>query len=121
MTGITIDYKHNIKELIDASKPLERTMVFIDGGYLRCLCKDLFGNDNRFLKVFWKIREAFSICLVGQFQLDLIRVYYYDGIVDKKSSEYDSQSDYFDLVRETPLFKVRLGRLVESSKNKSPK
>jgi len=27
-------------------KPLERVMIFIDGGYLRKLFIDLFGDDN---------------------------------------------------------------------------
>jgi hypothetical protein len=27
-------------------KPLERVMIFIDGGYLRKLFLDLFGDDN---------------------------------------------------------------------------
>jgi hypothetical protein len=27
-------------------KPLERVMIFIDGGYIRKIFNDLFGNDN---------------------------------------------------------------------------
>ena len=108
-----------LKELIDVSKPLERTMAFIDGGYIRHLCQDLFGNQKiNYQKLFWKIRESFSICLVGQFQIDLVRVYYYDAIVDKKHQQYDIQKIYFDQVSKAPLFKIRLGKLVESSKEK---
>jgi uncharacterized LabA/DUF88 family protein len=108
-----VENNRNLRELIDVSKPLERTMVFIDGAYLRKMCDCLFKSDSLdFTKVFWKIREAFSICFVGQFQLDLIRVYYYDAIVDKKHREFDRQEAYFSAVRKTPLFRERLGRLV---------
>jgi uncharacterized LabA/DUF88 family protein len=92
-------------------------MAFIDGGYLRSLCKEICGNENiDFTKVFWKIHEAFSICLVGLFHLDLIRVYYYDAIPEAKHPEYDTYKAYFDSVKKTPLFKLRLGRLVDSQK-----
>jgi uncharacterized LabA/DUF88 family protein len=117
LTGSRHEKNRMLKELIDASKPLERTMAFIDGGYLRTLCREICGNENiDFTKVMWKIREAFSICLIGQFQLDLIRIYYYDAIVNGKHPEYDAQKAYFDSVLKAPLFKLRLGRLIDSLK-----
>jgi uncharacterized LabA/DUF88 family protein len=106
-----------LRELIDVSKPLERTMAFIDGGYLRRLCRDICPSERiNFMKVFLKIREVFSVCLTNQFQLDLIRVYYYDAIPEGKHPEYDTYKAYFDEVKNTPLFKLRLGRLVDSQK-----
>jgi hypothetical protein len=51
-----------LRELINVSRPLERTMAFIDGGYLRKLCSELYGTDDiDFTMVASKIREAFSI------------------------------------------------------------
>lgn len=106
-----------LRELIDVSKPLERTMAFIDGGYLRSLCKKLFSTENiSFTMVASKIREAFSICLVGQFQPDLIRIYYYDAIVEANHPDYRVQKQYFDAIYNAPLFTVRLGNLIESQK-----
>ena len=44
-------------ERISASsppKPLERVMIFIDGGYIRKISRDLFGDD---IIDYWKIRN----------------------------------------------------------------
>lgn len=102
---------------MDVSKPLERTMAFIDGAYLRSLCKKLFGHDKiDFMKIGSKLREAFQICLMSQFQIDLVRIYYYDAIVEATHPNYNDQKKYFDLIYEAPLFSVRLGSIVESSK-----
>lgn len=105
-----------LKELIDASRPIQHVMAFIDGGYLRALCKQLYNTDKiAFERLGLKIREAFRICLVGQFQLDLIRIYYYDAIVEPTHEEYKAQKEYFDSIR-APLFTVQLGYLIPSPK-----
>lgn len=106
-----------MEKLIEVSKPMERAMGFIDGGYLRQTCTKLFGqNEIDFLKVGNKIREAFDTCLVNQFQLDLIRIYYYDAIVDADMPEYAQQKKYIDEIYNAPLYNVRLGRLIKSPK-----
>jgi uncharacterized LabA/DUF88 family protein len=106
-----------LRELTNASKPVKRAMAFIDGGYLRSLCKQLFDTENiNFAGLALKIRGTFSICYVGQFQLDLIRIYYYDAIVKAKHPKYEAQKEYFDSIYKAPLYAVRLGNLVESSK-----
>lgn len=117
MFELSIRISGMLKELLDVSKPLERTMCFIDGGYLQSTCKKLFGHDKiDFAKVGSKLREAFQICLVGQFQIDLIRIYYYDAIVEATHQDYHSQKQYFNSVYDAPLYSVRLGSLVESPK-----
>lgn len=106
-----------LQELIDASRPLKRTMAFIDGGYLRSLCMKLFDTDDiDFSRVASKIRQVFSICYERQFQLDLIRIYYYDAIVKETRPQYKAQREYFDSIYNAPLYAVRLGNLIESSK-----
>ena len=105
-----------MERIVDVSKPIQHVMAFIDGGYLRALCKQLYGTDNlNFERLGLKIREAFQICLVGQFQLDLIRIYYYDAIVESDHEKYEAQKEYFDSIR-APLFSVQLGNLIPSPK-----
>ncbi len=107
-----------LEELINVSKPLQRVMVFIDGGYLRALCKQFFNTDQiNFTKVGFKILETFEICSTGQFRPDLIRIYYYDAIVNKSHKDYNVQKQYFDIIHKAPLFTIRLGNLIVSPKD----
>jgi uncharacterized LabA/DUF88 family protein len=114
------EFKRDIqhRELIDTTKPLKHTMAFIDGGYLRSLCKTLYDTDNiNFRKVTSMIRTGFSACYERQFQLDLIRIYYYDAIVEATHSGYKAQREYFEAIHDdASLYVVKLGNLVESPK-----
>lgn len=98
-------------------KPLERVMVFIDGGYLRKLFIDLFGDDNiDFFRLRNYLLDLYNRTPINPFNANLIRVYYYDGIVDKKEEEYEHQRKYFDSLRLHYFFlTVRLGEAVKTS------
>lgn len=96
-------------------KPLERVMIFIDGGYIRELFKELFGNDNI---DYWKIRNDlvkwYNTIISNPFRANLIRAYYYDGIADEKDPEYAEQRKYFDDLRASCIFfEVKLGEAVK--------
>ncbi len=97
-------------------KPFEKVMVFIDGGYFRKLCKDIFGNDNiNFENLLGLLVHGFDNHPNNRFQANLIRAYYYDAIVDKSKPEYDEQKKYFDAIPENYPYTIRLGTLVRSS------
>jgi uncharacterized LabA/DUF88 family protein len=94
-------------------------MVFIDGGHLRAVCKKVFGHDNiNFEKLSKFIVDRFNSLLNNPFQANLIRIYYYDAIVSKKSPEYAKQEGYFESILQELGYTVRLGELVKSSKKK---
>lgn len=97
-------------------RPFERIMVFVDGGYLRELCLEFFGNDNiKFDTLRKDLVSAFNNQEGGSFQANLIRIYYYDAIVREGHRDFKKQNEYFDRIRDTLYFSVRLGELVESS------
>jgi hypothetical protein len=98
-------------------KPFEKVIVFIDGGYLRETCKKHHGNDNiDFAHLSWRLIKMFNEYPTNPFQADLIRIYYYDAIVDKSHKDYDSQRKYFDAIEDEYAYTVRLGEVVESHK-----
>ena len=94
-------------------------MVFIDGGYLRALCKGYFGKDAIHFSIFLTdLIGHFNTLERYPFQANLVRMYYYDAIVvDKKHAEYDAQKEYFEKPEfdDCPHLTIRLGELVESS------
>lgn len=103
-------------------KPLERVMVFIDGGYLREFCKDWFGHDNLdFKKIRDNLMYRFEKLQIYPFQANLIRIYYYDAIVDENHPKYDEQRKYFDDIDTELFYTVRLGKLVESTRRMKQK
>jgi uncharacterized LabA/DUF88 family protein len=98
-------------------KQLERVMFFIDGGYLRKLCRDYGGHDRiDFTKLANVLQRMYSTIPRYPFRLNLIRIYYYDAIVDAKEPEYGSQREYFESLFGLMWYTVRLGELVKSSK-----
>ena len=99
-------------------KPLERLMVFVDGGYLRSLSKAFFGHDRiHFGRLVPTFIQMFNTLSDNPFNANLIRIYYYDAIVEEGHSEYRNQREYFDrIMAMTQHITVRLGRLVESPK-----
>ena len=96
-----------------ASTPSYRpAMIFIDGGYLREEVKKIFGHDNINFALLshhlnWSIQE-------GHIHPELIRVYYYDAIVDHKDPKYDEQDRYFERIRMNNNYEVKLGRLIRT-------
>lgn len=99
------------------SMPFERVIVFVDGGYLRELCKDFGGHDN----VAWGRLSATFIRMFNTygenpFNANLIRIYYYDAIVSEEDPDFERQKKYFKRIERGYAYTVRLGRLVKSSK-----
>jgi len=100
-------------------KPFERVMVFIDGGYLRELCKKFYKHDNIDYEKFRQdLINLFNRYDINPFQADLIRIYYYDAIVEEGQPDYKAKKEYFDDIESKYSYTVRLGRLVKSSKKK---
>lgn len=112
---MTLNRSH--RELLWASKPYVRVMVFVDGGYLRKLFHDLFGDDNINLKnMQLHLIRSFDNIRQNPFRANLIRIYYYDAITDEKEKEFTEQREYFDRIREQYSFvDVVLGEAVKCS------
>jgi len=95
-------------------KPTERIMIFIDGGYVRKVYRDLFGDDNidyqGFLNCLLRNYEAIPS---NPFRGDLIRAYFYDAIVDEDAKEHGEQRRYFTKVTRNFFYTPRLGHLVK--------
>ena len=99
------------------TKPFERVIVFVDGGYLRELCKKYGGHDNiNFGRLSWAFIRMFNTYSTNPFNANLIRIYYYDAIVDEAHPDYEEQRKYFKSIDDQYAYTVRLGKLVESSK-----
>jgi uncharacterized LabA/DUF88 family protein len=106
-------------EQLEKIKPFERVMVFVDGGYLRNLCKKYGGHDNiDFSHLSWVFINMFDTYneTVNPFRANLIRIYYYDAIVEEKHPHYETQKKYFELIDDEYAYTVRLGKLVKSSR-----
>lgn len=89
-----------------------RVMVFIDGGYLRSNIRTLTGNEEFNLLYFpWKLATKY---IKGRFFPDLIRVYYYDALVDTEHEDYQEQRQFFDSLNSIQLVEVKLGSLVQT-------
>jgi hypothetical protein len=101
----------------ESRKPLERIMGFIDGGYLRELCKTQCGRDyTDFDYLYGLFIYRFNSYRINQFNANIIRIYYYDAIVDAGHADYERQRKYFDSIADQhPFYTVRLGNLVKSS------
>lgn len=96
-----------------SSTPAYRpSMIFIDGGYLREEVKSVFGHDNIDFAFLPHLLDWSN--LGGPIHPELIRVYYYDAIVDHKDLKYDEQNRYFERIQENNDYEVRLGRLIKT-------
>jgi len=97
-------------------KPLERVMIFIDGAYIRKLSNEYYRHDKIDFKKFADVLQRMYHTIPGYpFRMNLIRIYYYDAIVDKLDKEYEKQKEYFDSLDRLMWYSVRLGELVRSS------
>lgn len=104
---------------IKPSMPFERVFVFVDGNYLRKRCKDFGGSDNiSWGKLSWTFIRMFNTLGNNPFNANLIRIYFYDGIVPDGDSDRLKEKEYFDNIDRAYAFKVRLGKHVKSSKGK---
>lgn len=103
--------------LRESSKPYERVMVFIDGGYLRECSKSVYDNDKiDFNSLHSHFINSYVSLGFHPFQANIIRIYYYDAIVENDHPNYLTQRAYFMKIDEYDKYTVRLGKLVESSK-----
>ena len=94
--------------------PLERVMIFIDGGYLRKLFLDLIGDDNiDFFKLRNYMLDLYDRAPVNPFQANLIRVYYYDGISDKEPDRTKHKKRFDSLQGRYFFLTVKLGEAVK--------
>jgi len=108
-----------------APKPFERVMVFIDGAWLREICDKYFGKKNSLLiqtkqsfsHLSLLFKHLFNTYSPNPFRANLIRIYYYDAIVDEKHPEYEMQRKYFNIIDDQYAYTVRKRKLVKSSKS----
>jgi uncharacterized LabA/DUF88 family protein len=119
--GIEIDV--GVLNALKKIRPFERLMIFIDGGFLRHLCEkfeldfckaDFTQLKKNLLKMFNKLPEY-------PFRANLIRIYYYDALADEESKNYQAQKKFFDEISKYSQYTVRLGDLVQSSKENKQK
>ena len=96
--------------------PPARIIIFIDVGYIREWIKDCKiplekFNFARFAK--FASKRAIRDLKYSQ----IIRSYFYDGLVEPKVVGYNKQKKFFDYIEnEYNSFEVRLGRLIKDGK-----
>jgi uncharacterized LabA/DUF88 family protein len=95
----------------------ERVMIFIDGGFVRSVFKELFGSDAiDFQNLIQGLVRLYNAIPGYAFKANLIRAYYYDAIFPKTDPDYDAQEKYLNTVRRVFWCTVVLGELVRSTK-----
>lgn len=105
------------KYKFDFTKPFERVMVFIDGAYLRERCKKYWGRyDIHWGKLSASLLRMFNTYGTNPFNINLIRIYYYDAIAPEGNTRRRSQLEYFSELDKGYASTIRLRTLVESSK-----
>jgi uncharacterized LabA/DUF88 family protein len=106
---------------LEKHKPLERTMIFIDGGYLRRLFLDAFQEDKINYNIIKRdLIKWYNAYPPNPYRANLIRVYYYDGIADPKDEPeaHKEQREYFDSLLDTFNFSIILGEAVRLTDGK---
>lgn len=90
---------------------MDRAAVFIDGGYLRRVLKDVFGEPRIDY-------EKFSNVLCGN-EVERMRTYYYDCMpllgqnpTKEERERYAGMQRFIDYLRKLKRFEVRLGKLI---------
>jgi len=96
---------------------LAKVMAFVDGGYLREQCSNRFDEEINYQKLKERIISHFNANVNGKYDGDLVRVYYYDAVVDHDNPKFKEQSDYFNRVIATNGYQVELGKLVPTGKD----
>jgi len=97
--------------------PLAKIMAFIDGGYLREECANRFDGEINYQKLKERILSYFNANCNGLYAGDLVRIYYYDAIVDRLHPKYDEQNDYFNRIKGINGYQVRLGKVTPTGKD----
>lgn len=101
-----------------SKSPIAKVMAFIDGGYLRSQFKLKHGTEEiDFNKLKSRLIDNFNANCGGKYDGDLVRVYYYDAIVDHDHSNHSEQKQYFSKIGIINGYQVRLGRLTSTGKN----
>jgi uncharacterized LabA/DUF88 family protein len=101
-----------------SKSPIAKVMAFIDGGYLRSQYKRKYGTEEiDFNKLKIHLMDNFNANCGGKYDGDLVRVYYYDAIVDHDHPNYSEQRQYFLKIGTINGYQVRLGRLISTGKN----
>jgi uncharacterized LabA/DUF88 family protein len=106
---------------------LKRIMVFIDGGYFRKILENHFGGDfkndpTRIVRplelILAKINE---INFFPYSQLEIIRIYYYDGLVQTSDPTYNEREEFFKRFKSGFTSKwsleLKFGRLIKGADN----
>ena len=102
--------------------PLARLMAFIDGGYLREQCLNKIKTDEiNYEQLKITLELEFNANCGGKYSGDLIRIFYYDAIVDHSEPEFIQQNEKFSKIKNYNGYEVRLGRLVKTGGNKNEK
>ena len=98
--------------------PIASLMAFIDAGYLRAEFDRIAPNQKiDFVALKQKIAENFNANCNGKYDGDLVRVYYYDAIVDSSHPKYNEQNDYLSTIKKINGYQIRLGKLTPTGKN----
>ena len=97
--------------------PLARLMAFIDGGYLQEECANRFDEEINYQKLKERILSYFNANCNGKYNGDLVRIYYYDAIVERLNHKYDEQNDYFNRIKSINGYQVRLGKVAPTGKD----
>lgn len=101
-----------------SSRSYRPVMIFIDGGYLREGFKKIIGREiGEDTKDFTNLqRNLMRYVVFDNIVGELIRVYYYDAIVDPTDDleTYNKQKEYFDKIRKCNFYEVRLGRRIKT-------
>ena len=99
--------------------PLAKLMAFIDGGYLREQCKRKIGADSINFEILKKrLEESFNANCGGKYKGDLVRIYYYDAIVDIDDPDFQQQDEFFSKINSINGYKISLGRLIRTGDKK---
>ena len=94
-------------------------MAFIDGGYLREQCKRKIGTDSIDFERLKKMLEgSFNSNCGGKYKGDLVRIYYYDAIVDVDDPDFQQQNEFFSKINTIDGYKISLGRLIRTGDKK---
>jgi len=99
--------------------PIARVMAFVDGGYLREHCANRFDEEIDYQALKKQIVQNFNANCNGKYDGDLVRVYFYDAIVDRLNPKYDQQNDYFNKIKGNNGYEVRLGKVVPTGKDET--
>ena len=104
--------------LTKPSKAYKPVIIFIDGGYLREGFEKIIGRGIQ-PKDFDTLQgNLMRYVVYGNIVGELMRVYYYDAIVDPTEfpDKYKEQKEYFNNIQKCDFYTVKLGRLIKAEK-----